>query len=255
MTRQRPTTCASMTLGWKNMSELVKKVSNPTGIRTHARHALVSRRHVLVSTAALLAGCGESSLGLTVASATRLTIGVDVPIKRSAVDNVPYATLGARIGRGPRGMLVLWAKEGSDLTWYSVDNVALVTRAGRVVRTAGLPENIRATRHLSPDPVALGLHRETNLIPWKREIDSIPELGYGMVIESAFRQRGAEKITIAEIEFDTIHVVERNVATTLSWTFENHYWVDPEDGFVWKSRQFIARAFGSIEIEILRPAA
>ena len=78
---------------------------------------------------------------------------------------------------------------------------------------------------------------------------------YGLNIESTFEVIGPRNITITEIEFDTILMVERNVAHSLNWTFQNRYWIDPFDGFVWKSRQHIARSFPPIDIEILKPAA
>ena len=53
----------------------------------------------------------------------------------------------------------------------------------------------------------------------------------------------------------TILVREKNSARTLNWRFDNLYWVDPADGFVWKSRQVIARSFPPVHFEILKPPA
>jgi hypothetical protein len=74
-------------------------------------------------------------------------------------------------------------------------------------------------------------------------------------VDSVFEKLGPRKVRIVELDFDTILVRERNVARTLKWRFENLYWVDPGDGFVWKSRQVIARGFAPVQFEILKPAA
>jgi len=58
-----------------------------------------------------------------------------------------------------------------------------------------------------------------------------------------------------KLDFDTILVRERNSARTLNWRFKNYYWVDPSDGFVWKSCQVIVRSFSPVHFEILKPPA
>ena len=120
---------------------------------------LISRRHVVFGGLAL-AGCGESKLARTIVDAYQLAIvgRPDVPINRSTVTNLPYASIAAKIGKGPKSLLILWRQEQDDLHWLSADNAAIVTRKGRVVKTAGLPEILVDTRSLSTDPVGRGLN-------------------------------------------------------------------------------------------------
>jgi hypothetical protein len=129
-----------------------------------------------------------------------------------------------------------------------------VTRAGRVVKTAGLPETMRDTKSIRPDPLAVGLNSPEALRTFTRIVEMDAPL-YEMEISSHFELIGPRKITIAEIEFDTILYEEDCTAKTLNWTFKNRYWVDPADGFVWRSEQTIARSFPSIELEIFKPPA
>ena len=75
-----------------------------------------------------------------------------------------------------------------------------------------------------------------------------------MPIVSVFEPLGPITLTILEIEFDTVLVRERNTAKTMRWSYDNYYWVDAYDGFVWKSVQHIVRKFSPIEIEVLKPA-
>ena len=76
---------------------------------------------------------------------------------------------------------------------------------------------------------------------------------FGLVIDSMFESLGHRTVRIVELDLETILVREKNTARTLNWQFENLYWVDPVDGFVWKSRQVIARSFPPVHFEILKP--
>ncbi|MEQ8247485.1 MAG: YjbF family lipoprotein [Alphaproteobacteria bacterium] len=176
----------------------------------------------------------------------------DVPISRDLVNQVPYASIAAKIGRGPRSLLVLWRTERTELHWLSADGVAIVTSGGRVVRTAGLPESIRSTIFQEPDPVSTGLHLESNRVSASREVDLAPD---GVTTwTSNFRLVGPKKIAIADIDFETILVREHVKVLGTNWNIQNLFWVDPVDGFVWRSRQTIARTFPPIEIDVLKPA-
>lgn len=216
----------------------------------------VTRRHVVFGGLAL-AGCGENKLARTVVDAYRLTIvgQPDVPISRSTVSNLPYASIAAKIGKGPRSLLILWRQDRDDLHWLSADDVAIVTRRGRVVKTAGLPETMRETRFSPRDPVADGIKPTDSGRTFTRELDLDPPPQFGLLVDSRFEEIGRRTITIAEIQFETLLFREHCVAKTLNWAFTNTYWIDPFDGFVWRSEQTIARGFPPITIEILKPAA
>jgi hypothetical protein len=215
----------------------------------------MTRRHFVFG-ALVLAGCGENKLARTVVDAYQLTVvgHPDVPISRSQVTNLPYASIAAKIGKGPRSLLVLWRRERDDLHWLSADNTVIVTRGGRVVKTSGLPESMRETRFMSPDPVAAGLQTHDTGNRIIREVDLTDPLRYGLLVESYFEALGPEEISITDITFDTLRFAERCTIRNLNWSFTNLYWVDPADGFVWKSRQTIGRGFAPIEIEVLKPA-
>jgi hypothetical protein len=216
----------------------------------------VSRRYVVFGALAL-AGCGESKLARTVIDAYQLAIvgRPDVPISRSTVTNLPYASIAAKIGKGPKSLLILWRQDRGDLHWLSADDAAIVTRNGRIVKTAGLPETLLETRSLSTDPVGAGLESGNQNTIYLREVDLSPPPQFGLLIESKIREIGPRTISIADIEFDTVLFYEHCTARTLNWSFTNRYWVDPADGFVWRSEQTIARGFPPIEVEILKPAA
>lgn len=218
----------------------------------------ISRRRLLFATlAAGLTGCGESPLGTTVLEAYRLTVSghPSVPIERANIAKIPYASMAAKIGRGPRSILILWRDESGEELWLSADNSALVLRRGRVVRTAGLPELLRGTASYMPDPVELGLHDPAHRFPFVRTIDLETNNRESIALDSRFELVGQIDIVIADVSFETILLREICRARTVNWSFTNLFWVDPADGFVWKSVQHIARGFPPIEIEILKPPA
>ena len=201
-----------------------------------------------------LVGCG-GGLGADVLAATQITLfgHPDATFSRETVNNIPYASIAVKIGKGPRSLLILWRSEREEMHWLSADGAALVTRHGRVVRTAGLPATIRDTVSSREDPLVTGLHQLGETGSWDRELDLDPE--GPVLLYSTFRVIGPRSIEISEINFDTILVEEHVETRGLNWSFTNRYWVDPADGFVWRSRQTIARNFPAVDIEVLKPPA
>jgi hypothetical protein len=218
----------------------------------------LSRRSVLLGTLGIgLAGCGESRTAANLMGAIRFaTLGLpDVELDRASISKLPYASISAKIGQGPRSLLILWRRERDDLHWLSADGAAFVTRHGRVVKTAGLPDNIGETIALTDDPLAVGLNLPDTPTLHLRKIDLATQLLYGLNVTSRFDFVGEETLTIVDREFNTLRFTEHNQVSSLNWNFENTFWVDPHDGKIWKSIQHLSRTFPPIQIEMLKPAA
>jgi hypothetical protein len=218
-----------------------------------------TRRSLIVSAlAALTGGCGISPVWRNAFEVARfLTVGQpDVEITRDVVDKIPYATISAKIGKGPRSILVLMRVQGRDLYWVSADAATIVTRDGRIVKTAGLPDNLRVTMFDRPDPVAFTLHDLKSDIEFRRTIDFDSGNLFGLRVVSTLSPIGTERISIAGLDIETVQIREENtVLDSIRWNFTNDYWVDSIDGFVWKSRQHISPKFAPIDFEVLKPAA
>ena len=215
------------------------------------------RRSVLFGCASLLlGGCIKSPIVGNAFDVVKTQIFgyPDLPLQRSAVTKLPYASMTARVGSGPQALLLLARQKGGEQHWISgLDRSVLTLRGGRVVRTYGFPENLKDTRHNEIDPVNRLLHKLTEPVTHTRYIDLDLGSHFGLVIDSMFESLGPRTVRIVELDFETILVREKNTARTLNWQFENLYWVDPVDGFVWKSRQVIARSFPPVHFEILKP--
>ena len=180
----------------------------------------------------------------------------DIPLKRNTITKLPYASMTARVGNGPQALLLYARQMNEEQHWISgVDRSVLALRGGRIVRTFGFPENLKETRYEGVDPVNRSLHKLEGRVESARYIDLDLSSFFNLAIESIFESLGPRKIRIVELDFETILIREINICNTLRFQFENLYWVDPEDGFVWKSRQVIARSFPPVHFEILKPPA
>ena len=247
---------------------------------SHTRGSLARRSLLLGTTALLLGGCLTSPIMGNAFNVVKAQLFgyPDLPLPRSTIAKLPYASMTARIGGGPQALLLLARSQGREQHWISgLDRSVLVLSGGRVVKTFGFPENLKNTRNQGHDPVDRALHKLPRPEPWGQagqtgqpepprqpvrhsryiDLDLGPAMApyYGLVIDSEFHSLGPRKVRIVELEFNTILVREQNSARGLNWKFENLYWVDPADGFVWKSIQHIARSFPPVQFEILKPPA
>ncbi len=216
----------------------------------------LTRRGILAAGPALFtAGCFRNPVLENAKDALSfLAFGAeDPPLKRSEVAKLPYASMTAKIGKGAKILLILAFAERNDRHWFAGGGEALITRHGRLVKTVGLPENFRETRGRNEDPLSGGVHEIDESVQFVRDIDFEGDARFILPIESTFERVGQQSITILDVDLETVLVREHNVAQTQNWEFENLYWVDAFDGYVWKSRQHISRAFPPVEIEILKP--
>lgn len=217
----------------------------------------LTRRHLLaMAGAGLAAACSNVRIGDVYQAAYGLLRGFpDVPLTREQIARLPYASMRAKIGRGPRSLLILARYAGPDLYWMSADGALFATRGGRLVKTAGLTANLKDTRFIDPDPVAPGLHRLEGAVQARRIIDIDRGHAFNVPVTAWLEPVGHERIEILGLTFDTVMVRERNLAELLDWRFENTFWADRETGFIWKSVQHIVDLFAPLEFEILKPAA
>ena len=175
-------------------------------------------------------------------------IGSSSGIPRERAAAIPYASLGVRIGRSDEAMFVLASKSGDDLLWLGGTSIAVVTRHGRVVRTAGFAHNVSGVH------AAEGVKQDLT----QPSVDYLYDFGdqarYGVPVRCTRQSLGTERITIIGVPRDTTHVAEDCSASAMDWSFRNEFWVDSL-GYVWKSRQFVVPQLDPLTLEVLRPAA
>jgi hypothetical protein len=162
---------------------------------------------------------------------------------------VPYASMGLRVGDSTQIMLILAADEGGQRLWTSSSGIAITTRDGRIVRTAGISYDMSG--FVAQSDVAEG--SGSRVVRWQADF---PDLGfYSIAVVCRDRVTGDEVIVILGKEIHTRHVEEkcRTESSQLNWSFKNNFWLDPSDGMVWRSTQHVHPKLDAIETETLRP--
>ena len=177
----------------------------------------------------------------------------DFPITRELIDNIPYASIRLKIGKGPAGLLILEIKERKKNTWLSADQVTIVEREGKIIRTLGLTNNLTSIRPQSVNHVELVKNKDNPIYKSFISLDN-PEV-FELELKVKVLNKGLEEIEIVDKKHSLIHFIEEKENRYLRWKSKDHYWVDPEDGFVWKSIQNIAPNIPPILIEVTKKPA
>lgn len=219
---------------------------------------MFARRSFLVGGMAFtLGGCGENDM----ANMARVLINSVTPfeeksINRATIEDLPYASMIAKIGNGPQSLVILSNVSFRDFYWYSADLDLLVTRNGRLIRTAGLPRNLSNTIFFETDFLVdrKQITNQDNLT-YRRQIDLDIDEMYGVMIFAKTKMVGIETITIAERSYQTIHLKEICRSDQVDWSFENHFWRDVDTGFVWRSIQYYVPSSPPLLMEIAKPYA
>ena len=213
----------------------------------------------------------------------------DFPITRDMVENIPYASLRVKIGKGPAGLMILQKKEDNIYSWVSKDSVLFQIKNGRIIRTSGLTndlieyffdndlnfkkiidENLNKAFALKKKDSkylrdllncaakdASNCNREliegtTYLRTTNRMISlSNPEVrALELIVKTA--QMGITKITILDREYEVMLIKEITYNRKIDWVNQNFFWVDPQTGKVRKSIQQIAPNLPPILIEVTK---
>jgi hypothetical protein len=168
---------------------------------------------------------------------------------------VPFASIGVRIGSGPEQMLVLASRNGDTFTWTSRSHVVLSIRNGRIARSVGLDHDISGLIVQGPDRVSLPDSRQGAQESEEMLADFASLNLYSVPISCKRISRGPETISILGTKLELSRVDETCISSQQNWSFDNSYWIDPQNRFVWRSLQFVAPGDARIEVEVLRPPA
>jgi Group 4 capsule polysaccharide lipoprotein gfcB, YjbF len=217
-------------------------------------------RHGLTAAALLLlAGCSSGDSGNTNYSqfyelakqSAKASFG-NVRVTRDQAASIPYASLGYSLDGGNQMLLVLATDSGGELLWTGPSHAVIVTRDGRIVRTVGLGRDLAGLtmrNAFAPSPsAAIQAPFSTT------RLEDFPELGiYGAMVSCRAHLAGRQKIDILGQPVATNRVDEACQSQKPAWSFVDSYWVDPDNGLVWRSRQHIHPKGGEIETETFRP--
>ena len=176
-----------------------------------------------------------------------------IRVTRDQAASVAYASMGYSMDGGNQGMLILATDSGDELLWTSSAHVVIVTRQGRIVRTLGLDHDLSGltTRNNAPPtPPAAAIQAPFA----STRLQDFPELGlYGIEVSCRAHMVGRQSITILGQTVPTVRVDETCRSNQPDWSFTDNFWVDGDNGLVWRSRQHVNPKGGTVETEIFRP--
>tara|TARA_B100001093_G_scaffold466872_1_gene485642 strand:- start:302 stop:988 length:687 start_codon:yes stop_codon:yes gene_type:complete len=173
----------------------------------------------------------------------------DNEISPSLVNNIPYASMLLKIGKGPSGLLILESKTtGGRYTWLSADGIYIVTKEGRIVSTGGLPNNL-IDQIIPNEDFAKLLEGNKKELKYYYSFDK--PLLRNLDLKINYEEGNLEEVIILgqKRKLRVIYEVGKN--DYLGWNFKNKYWVD-EENFVWKSEQTISPKLPVLRIEITK---
>jgi hypothetical protein len=158
----------------------------------------------------------------------------DTQITKEIIDNIPYASSLLKIGKGPQGLLILESLSGNKETWISADEVYLVIQNGRIIKTAGLNNNL--IDFISPVKDFNGLDQDqVNRYfysydqPYLRNLEVSAEL----------KIKTKEPVELLNKTLNLLLIEEEITNDYLGWNYTNRFWVD-DQGEVIKSIQYIS---------------
>jgi hypothetical protein len=163
---------------------------------------------------------------------------------------VPFASIGIRVGNSAEGMLVLGTTNRDEQIWSAASHIVLLTRGGRILRTAGLEHNrsdMRIVRGNISTPPTTGVTETV----WEADFADLHLNSVPIVCRAT--PRGTEPIDNFGTAVPTIRVDEECRSDKLDWSFVNSYWIAPQTGLTWRSVQYISPKLDPLKIRLLRP--
>lgn len=216
-----------------------------SGTASGARSAVLCRLMrcclVLICALVLPAMQGCTDLSRSSLQAMRETVRRHPHVEPTAADVAakPYYQLQATSPDGS-AVLILGNVDGQREAWYGAHHVVIFITQGRIVQTAGLSQNMQGLQLPTDDPFARGLQTVSTPVDYDISMDWSPGYRYGVKVHAHLAPAGSEEINILGTPHRVMRLDEHLAAPDADYQAVNHYWVDPDDGFVWKSEQSIA---------------
>lgn len=164
------------------------------------------------------------------------------------IQNIPYASSTLKIGKGPKGLLILESIQGEKFIWVSADGIYLVIEDGKIIQTSGLEHNLtkversrKSLRELLKDQ----LFKYKNYYSFDN-----PTLN-NLELTVRYKSLGNKNTKLVNNELDLLLIEEEIYNNQIGWKAKNKYWVD-ENNLVWKSEQFISPKLPIFQIEVTK---
>lgn len=182
------------------------------------------------------------------------TLGVpDVNKSAAEVDAIPYASAYLTIGSLPRAFVILAFAEQQQLKWISADRNLFVYEQGRLVKTVGLPSDLRWMSDRSQDPLRSALSIPATGQSWQYSAEWSKDDESGHQLHATLFRRALEAQEILGKSVSLLHLEEQVQDLQSGERWSNHFWVDPQAGDVRVSQQQLGPQLPAIEFTLLKP--
>lgn len=218
-------------------------------VQTMQQARRIGRLLLLVLYMAAICGCSQIAGGTW--SVTKMAITERFKthaVSPESVSALPYAQLWVT-GLERDALLILGNDDDGQLSWYSGDRVIVFTRDGMVTGTQGLPGGDLVgiqSPNLPANLLEIASGQDV-----QRYYDWMPGYRYGIEVSGRWRLAGEETLELPAIGKLRLRRLEETLSGK-GVSATNIYWIDPADGFIWKSRQWI-KSGTSLELTILKP--
>tara|TARA_B100001750_G_C15444659_1_gene565528 strand:- start:5 stop:715 length:711 start_codon:yes stop_codon:yes gene_type:complete len=178
----------------------------------------------------------------------------DKKISKELVENIPYASLIMKIGKGSSGLLILESLKDNETIWVSADQVVIVLKEGRIVRTLGLNNNLISVKRINQSfkNVISSTEFSTDYYSYYSYED--PPLR-NLKVHVYLEKIGLRDVDILGEQKNLLLIHETISSKEIRWQATNKYWIDPKDYYVWKSEQTISPKLPKFFFEITKKPA
>jgi len=168
------------------------------------------------------------------------------------IKSIPYASSTLKIGKGAPGLIILESLNEQEETWVSSDEIYLVFKDGRLVKTRGFFNNLISfqSSHVSFEKLIASGDPEPFVYYYSYDEPSL----INMKVSGIRRIIRKEKVQLLGRQVE-LNLIEENFSNNyLGWKVKNKFWVDDEM-FVWKSVQSISPKLPEFYIEVTKKPA
>ncbi|WP_178114859.1 YjbF family lipoprotein [Pseudomonas saliphila] len=212
---------------------------------------ILLRAGIAVVAAAVLSGC--TSVASTSYETLRLAIiGAEPVITADYVNSLDQSGLSARLKQS-EALLMLASRNEGVAEWHGLSQ-ALVTHNGRLIQTAGLPDDADVIAPLaSTDPFLRDLRTLPEDTEVTRLVDFPARYLTGVPQYARYRKGPMETLDIMGEQRTLQRLDEMIRMPAVSFRATNHYWLDSVTGHVVASAQHLAPGLPALHLAELNP--
>ncbi|WP_182975887.1 YjbF family lipoprotein [Aeromonas caviae] len=210
-------------------------------------------RLLALSATLLLAGCSTSMQKTIETFGYVFNKPDDIVLTSSELRALPYASAYIKVGDVPQALVILAYVDGPRMSWVSADGVMFVTQYGRLIKTVGLPNDLRYLGSLDKDPLKTSRVDKTPSMVWYSVAEWSKKYTSGYPLSVHYTQAGNEVLNIMDHSYKTTIVEEHVVTAPDEERWLNLFWIDEQTGQVRKFQQQLGPSLPMIEMTFLKP--